>query len=109
MTPVDSLKFKDSKYPDRLKQATEATGETDALVVMQVRSRRLPAVVACFSSNSWVARWARWSASAFARGVDAAIRASAASCRSAASGGARMQEGLASLMQMSQDHFAPPG
>jgi acetyl-CoA carboxylase carboxyl transferase subunit beta len=47
--PVDTLKFKDSKkYPDRLKQAMEATGETDALIVMGGAIMSLPVVVACF-------------------------------------------------------------
>ena len=47
--PVDSLKFKDSrKYPDRLKEAVESTGETDALVVMQGSMLTLPVVVAAF-------------------------------------------------------------
>ncbi|MEO7254207.1 MAG: acetyl-CoA carboxylase carboxyl transferase subunit beta, partial [Casimicrobium sp.] len=47
--PIDSLKFKDSKkYPDRLRLAGEATGETDALVVMQGTIDKVPAVVACF-------------------------------------------------------------
>jgi acetyl-CoA carboxylase beta subunit len=47
--PVDALKFKDSKrYPERLKQAMEATGETDALVVMGGALHTIPVVVACF-------------------------------------------------------------
>ena len=47
--PVDTLKFKDSKkYPDRLKQAMEATGETDALIVIGGAIMSLPVVVACF-------------------------------------------------------------
>ena len=47
--PVDSLKFKDSKkYPDRLQQAMQDTGETDAMVVMGGSIRALPVVVACF-------------------------------------------------------------
>ena len=48
--PVDTLKFKDSKkkYPDRLKAALEATGETDALVVLGGAVMSVPVVVACF-------------------------------------------------------------
>ena len=47
--PVDALKFRDSrKYPDRLQEAIETTGETDALVVMGGAIRALPVVVAVF-------------------------------------------------------------
>ena len=47
--PVDALKFKDSKkYPDRIKAAMEATGETDALVVMGGSIHGVPLVAACF-------------------------------------------------------------
>ena len=47
--PVDSLKFKDSRrYPERLQDATETTGETDSLVVMQGAVKTLPVVVAAF-------------------------------------------------------------
>jgi acetyl-CoA carboxylase carboxyl transferase subunit beta len=47
--PVDSLKFKDSKkYPERLKAAMDATGETDALIVLGGAIMTLPVVVACF-------------------------------------------------------------
>ena len=47
--PVDALKFKDTKkYPDRLKDAMESTGETDAMVVMGGSIHTIPVVVACF-------------------------------------------------------------
>ena len=49
MLPVDALKFKDSKkYPERLKDALEHTGETDALVVMGGALMSMPVVAACF-------------------------------------------------------------
>ncbi|KAG0161759.1 hypothetical protein DFQ30_005776, partial [Apophysomyces sp. BC1015] len=49
IVPVDALKFKDSrKYPDRLKDAMDETGETDAMVVMGGAIHTLPVVVACF-------------------------------------------------------------
>ena len=76
VTPVDSLKFKDSKkYPDRLKQATEATGETDALVVMQGTIEKVPAVVACFEFEFMGGSMGSVVGERFARGVDAAIKA----------------------------------
>ena len=49
VVPVDSLKFKDQKkYPDRLSAALEATGETDALIVMQGSIKSVPLVLAAF-------------------------------------------------------------
>ncbi len=64
VVPVDPLKFKDSrKYPDRIKEAMEATGETDALVVMGGALLGIPVVACCFEFDSWGARWARWWAS----------------------------------------------
>jgi acetyl-CoA carboxylase carboxyl transferase subunit beta len=101
--PVDSLKFKDSKrYPERLKQAREATGETDALVVMQGTIEKVPAVVAAFEFEFMGGSMGSVVGERFARGVDAAIRAKCGFISVAASGGARMQEGLASLMQMAK-------
>jgi acetyl-CoA carboxylase carboxyl transferase subunit beta len=103
VTPIDSLKFKDSKkYLDRIKQATEATGETDALVVMQGTIDMVPAVVACFEFEFMGGSMGSVVGERFSRGVDAAIKAKCGFICVAASGGARMQEGLASLMQMAK-------
>ncbi len=101
--PVDSLKFKDSKkYPDRLKQAAEATGETDALVVIQGTINKVPVVIACFEFDFMGGSMGSVVGERFARGVDAAIKAKCGFVSVSASGGARMQEGLASLMQMAK-------
>ncbi len=101
--PIDSLKFKDSKkYPDRLRLATEATGETDALVVMQGTIAKIPAVVACFEFEFMGGSMGSVVGERFARGVDAAIKAKCGFVSIAASGGARMQEGMASLLQMAK-------
>lgn len=108
--PIDTLKFKDSKkYSERLKQATEATGETDALVVMQGTMSgaqpthdKVPAVVAAFEFGFMGGSMGSVVGERFARGVDAAIKAKCGFVSIAASGGARMQEGLASLLQMSK-------
>ena len=63
--PVDALKFQDSrKYPQRLKEALENTGETDALVVMGGAVKGIDLVAACLNSTSWAAPWAPWWASA---------------------------------------------
>ena len=86
--PVDALKFKDSKkYPERLKEAMEATGETDALVVMGG------------SMGSVVGE-------RFVRGVETAIEQKVPFVCFTATGGARMQEGLLSLMQMAKTNAA---
>ena len=108
--PIDTLKFKDSKkYSERLKQATEATGETDALVVMQGTMSgaqpthdKVPAVVAAFEFGFMGGSMGSVVGERFARGVDAAIKAKCGFVSIAASGGARMQVGLASLLQMSK-------
>ncbi len=101
--PIDSLKFRDSKkYPDRLRLAGEATGETDALVVMQGSIDKVPAVVACFEFEFMGGSMGSVVGERFARGVDAAIKAKCGFVSVAASGGARMQEGMASLLQMAK-------
>ena len=82
--PIDTLKFKDSKkYPDRLKLAMEATGETDAMVVMGG------------SMGSVVGE-------RFVRGAQTALEQKIPFICITATGGARMQEGLLSLMQMAK-------
>jgi acetyl-CoA carboxylase carboxyl transferase subunit beta len=97
--PVDALKFKDSKkYTERLKDALESTGETDALVVMGGAVHAVPIVAAC-SMGSVVGE-------RFVRGVDAAIEQKTPFVSFTATGGARMQEGLLSLMQMAKTNAA---
>ena len=101
--PVDSLKFKDSrKYPDRLKEAVESTGETDALVVMQGSMLTLPVVVAAFEFAFMGGSMGSVVGERFVRGVDAAVEQKLPFICFTASGGARMQEGLLSLMQMAK-------
>ena len=101
--PVDSLKFKDSrKYPDRLKEAVESTGETDALVVMQGSVLTLPVVVAAFEFAFMGGSMGSVVGERFVRGVDAAVEQKLPFICFTASGGARMQEGLLSLMQMAK-------
>jgi acetyl-CoA carboxylase carboxyl transferase subunit beta len=105
--PVDILKFKDSKrYPDRLDAAQEATGEDDALVVMQGSIHSLPVVVAAFEFRFIGGSMGSVVGERFVRGVQAAVEARAPFVCVAASGGARMQEGLNSLMQMAKTSAA---
>lgn len=101
--PVDTLKFKDSKrYPDRLLAAVDATGETDALIVMQGAIKSVPVVVACFEFDFMGGSMASVVGERFVRGVRAAIEQRCPFICITASGGARMQEGLLSLMQMAK-------
>jgi len=101
--PVDALKFKDSKtYVDRMKAAQKEVGELDALIVVQGNILGLPAVVAAFEFKFMGGSMGAVVGERFVRGVDAAIKAKAPFICISASGGARMQEGLLSLMQMAK-------
>jgi acetyl-CoA carboxylase carboxyl transferase subunit beta len=101
--PVDALKFKDSRrYPDRLAAANEETGEADAMVVMQGAIKTVPVVVAAFEFEFLGGSMGSVVGERFVRGVKAAIEQQSAFICVTASGGARMQEGLFSLMQMAK-------
>ncbi|MBT9504625.1 MAG: acetyl-CoA carboxylase carboxyltransferase subunit beta [Burkholderiaceae bacterium] len=105
--PVDALKFKDSKkYPDRLKEALENTGETDALVVMGGAVMSVPVVVACFEFDFMGGSMGSVVGERFVRGVETAIEQKVPFICFTATGGARMQEGLLSLMQMAKTNAA---
>ena len=101
--PVDALKFKDSRrYPDRLSGATADTGETDAMVVMQGAILGQPLVVACFEFEFLGGSMGSVVGERFVRGARAALEQRLPFICITASGGARMQEGLFSLMQMAK-------
>ncbi len=101
--PVDALKFKDSKkYTERLKEAMETTGETDALVVMGGSVLSIPLVVAAFEFDFMGGSMGSVVGERFVRGVEAAIEQKVPFVCFTATGGARMQEGLLSLMQMAK-------
>jgi acetyl-CoA carboxylase carboxyl transferase subunit beta len=101
--PLDALKFKDSKrYPDRLAAANEDTGESDALVTMQGAIKTLPVVISCFEFDFMGGSMGSVVGERFVRGVNAAVENQVPFICITASGGARMQEGLLSLMQMSK-------
>ena len=103
VVPLDALKFKDSKrYPERLAAANEETGESDAMVVMQGAIKTLPVVVACFEFDFMGGSMGSVVGERFVRGVNAAVEHQLPFICITASGGARMQEGLLSLMQMSK-------
>jgi acetyl-CoA carboxylase carboxyl transferase subunit beta len=105
--PVDPLKFKDSKrYADRLKSSQTEVGETDALIVMQGSIKNVPVVAAAFEFKFMGGSMGSVVGERFVRGVRVAIENKAAFICVAASGGARMQEGLFSLMQMAKTSAA---
>jgi acetyl-CoA carboxylase carboxyl transferase subunit beta len=105
--PVDALKFKDSKkYPERLKAALEATGETDALVVFGGAVMSVPLVAACFEFEFMGGSMGSVVGERFVRGVETAIEQKVPFVSFSATGGARMQEGLLSLLQMAKTNAA---
>jgi acetyl-CoA carboxylase carboxyl transferase subunit beta len=105
--PVDPLKFKDSKkYPERLKAALETTGETDALVVFGGTVMSVPLVAACFEFDFMGGSMGSVVGERFVRGVETAVEQKTAFVSFAATGGARMQEGLLSLLQMAKTNAA---
>ena len=105
--PVDALKFKDSKkYPERLKETMENTGEPDALVVMGGAVHSIAVVAACFEFDFMGGSMGSVVGERFVRGVHVAIEQKVPFISFAATGGARMQEGLLSLMQMAKTNAA---
>jgi acetyl-CoA carboxylase carboxyl transferase subunit beta len=101
--PVDALKFKDSKkYPERLRDAMEATGETDALIVVGGAVMSVPLIAAVFEFDFMGGSMGSVVGERFVRGVEAAIEQKTPFVSFTATGGARMQEGLLSLMQMAK-------
>ena len=104
---VDPLKFKDlKKYKDRLAQAQKDTNEKEALVVMRGRLKGLDLVAAAFEFEFMGGSMGSVVGERFTRGVDVALAQGAALVCFAASGGARMQESLFSLMQMAKTSAA---
>jgi acetyl-CoA carboxylase carboxyl transferase subunit beta len=101
--PEDPLKFKDSKrYKDRLVAAQKATGETDALVVFAGQLQGTPVVACAFEFSFLGGSMGSVVGERFRRAVDHCIANRAALVCFSATGGARMQEALLSLMQMAK-------
>jgi acetyl-CoA carboxylase carboxyl transferase subunit beta len=103
VTPMDFLKFVDSKrYKDRLEQARKDTDEDDALLVMQGTIKEVPVVCAAFEFRFLGGSMGSVVGERFVRGVRTCCQHNLPFVCFAASGGARMQEGLTSLMQMAK-------
>jgi acetyl-CoA carboxylase carboxyl transferase subunit beta len=105
--PQDVLKFKDSKrYRDRLTQAQKSTGERDALVVVHGKLKGHPLVVAAFEFGFMGGSMGAVVGERFVRAVDICLEERIPLVCFSASGGARMQEALFSLMQMAKTSAA---
>ena len=103
LSPVDALKFKDTKkYKDRLLEAQRVTGEKDALVVMRGAVETVPLVAAAFEFGFMGGSMGSVVGERFVRGVNVCLENKLPMVCFAASGGARMQEALLSLMQMAK-------
>ncbi len=104
---ADPLKFKDSlKYKDRLSQAQKKTGEKEALLAMIGRLKGMPVVVVAFEFAFMGGSMGSVVGERFVRAVNKAMEINAPLICFSASGGARMQESLYSLMQMAKTSAA---
>ena len=105
--PADVLKFKDQKrYADRIKATQKATGEYDALVAMRGSLKAQPLVAAAFDFAYMGGSMGSVVGERFARAAEVALELGCPYVCFSASGGARMQEGLLSLMQMAKTSAA---
>ncbi|PZN30456.1 MAG: acetyl-CoA carboxylase carboxyl transferase subunit beta [Proteobacteria bacterium] len=105
--PEDPLKFRDSKkYRDRLQQAQKATGETDALIVMSGTLHGIPVVACAFEFAFMAGSMGSAVGERFVRAVEHCLEHRKPLVCFAASGGARMQEALLSLLQMAKTSAA---
>ena len=107
LAPVDRLKFKDSKkYKDRLVAAQKDTQEKDALIAMKGKLHDLPVVAVAFEFRFMGGSMGSVVGERFVRAVESCLEHKTPLICFAASGGARMQEALFSLMQMAKTSAA---
>jgi len=107
LKPIDKLKFRDKKkYKDRLSQAQKQTKEDDALVVFMGQVEEIPVVVAAFEYNFMAGSMGSVVGERFVLAAEAAIDNGIPLICFSASGGARMQEAILSLMQMAKTSLA---
>ncbi|MCU4415326.1 acetyl-CoA carboxylase, carboxyltransferase subunit beta [Acinetobacter sp. WU_MDCI_Axc73] len=103
----DPLKFVDSRpYPERLNEAQTKTGETEALVVMQGSLNSIPMIACAFEFDFMAGSMGTVVGDRFIQAAERAIELKQPLICFAASGGARMQEGMLSLMQMARTSAA---
>lgn len=107
LEPIDRLKFRDSKkYKDRIIQAQKATGEKEALIVLKGTLHQQPVIASAFEFQFMGGSMGATVGEKFVRAVNVAMAEKRAYVCFTASGGARMQEGLFSLMQMAKTSAA---
>lgn len=107
LEPIDRLKFKDSKkYKDRISQAQKQTGEQEALVVVKGKIHQIPVVLSVFEFGFMGGSMGATVGDKFVKAIEESIRDYCGLVCVTASGGARMQEGLFSLMQMAKTSAA---
>ncbi len=107
LAPVDHLKFKDSKkYKDRITIAQKNTGERDALIVMKGKVKGVDLVAAAFDFRFMGGSMGSVVGEKFVRACNIALEHNIPLVCFSASGGARMQEALFSLMQMAKTSAA---
>ena len=105
--PVDALKFKDQKkYADRIKASQKSSGERDALVTLQGLLKERPLVACAFDFAFMGGSMGSVVGERFSQGAERALEIGSPFVSFSASGGARMQEGLFSLMQMAKTSAA---
>ena len=103
LEPVDALKFRDSKkYADRIKASQKQTGEKDALVAMHGLLKGRPLTACAFEFRFMGGSMGSVVGEKFARAAEHALEKKSPLVCFSATGGARMQEGLFSLMQMAK-------
>jgi acetyl-CoA carboxylase carboxyl transferase subunit beta len=104
---IDALKFRDAKkYADRLRAAQKQTGEKDALIAMHGTLKGMPVTVAAFEFRFMAGSMGSVVGEKFARAAEYALEHGMPLVCYSATGGARMQEGLFSLMQMAKTSAA---
>ncbi|WP_058554202.1 acetyl-CoA carboxylase, carboxyltransferase subunit beta [Thiohalocapsa sp. ML1] len=104
---IDPLKFKDlKKYRERLAQAQKQTNEREALVVLRGQLKGMGIVAAAFEFSFMGGSMGSVVGERFVRGVEVALRDHLPMICFSASGGARMQESLFSLLQMAKTSAA---
>ena len=107
LAPTDVLKFKDQKkYIERIKAAQKSTGERDALVALEGRLMGMPVVAASFDFAYMGGSMGSVVGERFALAAERALALHCPFINFSASGGARMQESLFSLMQMAKTSAA---
>lgn len=103
LEPWDRLKFKDSKrYKDRLTQNQKNTGEKDALIVMRGSTQGIRLVACAFEFNFLGGSMGQVVGEKFVRAANVSLEEGIPLVCFSASGGARMQEAILSLMQMAK-------